>query len=283
VDRRNFLSTIAASGLAGLGLGACREDTSADSGGRLDPIGLQLYTVRGRMERDAAATLREVAAVGYREVETAGLFDLSAAQFRSALDAAGLVSPAGHFPIDAVRQQPAATLALARTLGQQWLVVPWLDEAERTADGYQRLAEDLNSFGAVARDEGIRAAYHNHDFEFAPLGDGRTGFDVLLAGTDPDLVDIELDLFWAVKGGHDPVALFAAHPGRFALCHVKDMTDIAGSQEMVAVGAGEIDFAGIFARAEQAGLRHYFVEHDNPPDPIASIRTSFEHLRQLSF
>ena len=295
MDRKNFLSTLAASAFAGLGVGGCRQDDPADSldtaandttpangGERLDRIGLQLYTVRGRMASDPVATLREVAGVGYREVETAGLFDLSPEEFRSALDDAGLVSPAGHFPINAVREQPSATLAIARTLGQQWLVVPYLDEGERTADGYQRLADDLNRFGVAARDEGIRVAYHNHDFEFAPLADGRTGFDLLLEGTDSSLVDIELDLFWAVKGGHDPIAIFAAHPGRFTLCHVKDMADIAASQEMVAVGEGEIDFAGIFAHGE-AGLRHYFVEHDNPDDPIASIRTSFEHLRQLSF
>jgi sugar phosphate isomerase/epimerase len=283
MNRRNFLSTIAATGLAGIGLNACRQGTSAAAGGGLDRVGLQLYTVRERMAGDVAGTLREVAAVGYREVETAGLFDLSPEQFRAALDTVGLASPAGHFPIDAARQQPAELLALARTLGQRWVVIPWLDDAERTPDGYQRLADDLNRFGAAARDEGIRVAYHNHDFEFEPLPDGRTGFDLLLAGTDPALVDLELDLFWAVKGGHDPITLFSAHPGRFALCHVKDMTDIAGSQDMVAVGLGEIDFADIFARAKQAGLQHYFVEHDNPGDALASIRTSFEHLRQLSF
>lgn len=283
MNRRNFLSTIAATGLAGIGLNACRQGTSTAAGGGLERVGLQLYTVRDRMAGDVAATLREVAAVGYREVETAGLFELSPEQFRAALDTAGLASPAGHFPIDAVRRQPAELLALARTLGQRWIVIPWLEEAERTPDGYQRLADDLNRFGAAARDEGIRVAYHNHDFEFEPLPDGSTGYDLLLAGTDPALVDLELDLFWAVKGGHDPVALFSGHPGRFALCHVKDMTDMAGSQEMVAVGRGEIDFAGIFAHAEQAGLQHYFVEHDNPGDALASIRTSFEHLRQLSF
>jgi sugar phosphate isomerase/epimerase len=283
VDRRNFLTMMAASALAGAGLSACRPGTSAAGGGRLSALGVQLYTVRSRMERDVAATLRAVAAIGYTEVETAGIFDLTPEQFRSALDEAGLVSPAGHFPIGMVREQPAELLALARVLGQQWVVVPWLDPAERNAGGYQRVADDLNRFGAMARDEGMRVAYHNHDFEFEALADGRTGFDLLLNGTDPSLVDIELDLFWAVKAGHDPTALFAAHPGRFALCHVKDMADIAGSQDMVAVGEGEIDFAGIFAHAGQAGLRHYIVEHDNPGDPIASIRTSFEHLRQLSF
>jgi sugar phosphate isomerase/epimerase len=274
---------MAATGLAGAGLAACRERTAAAGSARLDSLGVQLYTVRDRMRQDVSATLRDVADVGYREVETAGLFDLSAEQFRAALDDAGLISPAGHIPIDAVRQQPAAVLATTRVLGQEWVVVPWLDEVERTADGYRRLADDLNRFAATARDEGVRVAYHNHEFEFAPLEDGRTGYDLLLDATDPALVDMELDLFWAVKGGRDPVVLFSDHPGRFALCHVKDMADIAGAQQMVAVGEGEIDFARIFAHAEQAGLRHFFVEHDEPRDPIASIRSSFEHLRQLSF
>lgn len=266
-----------------MGLAACREQTAGSGSRLLDPLGVQLYTVRDRMAQDVAATLRAVRDVGYREVETAGLFDLSAARFRAALDDAGLVSPAGHMPIDAVRQQPAEVLAVARALGQQWVVVPWLDEAERTADGYHRLADDLNRFAAAAREEGVRVAYHNHEFEFAALDDGRTGYDLLLDATDPSLVDLELDLFWAVKGGQDPVALFSEHPGRFALCHVKDMADIAGAQQMVAVGEGDIDFARIFAHAGQAGLRHFFVEHDEPRDPIANIRSSFEHLRQLSF
>jgi sugar phosphate isomerase/epimerase len=283
LDRKAFLSTIAATSLAGLGLAGCREQRAAAGSRALDPLGVQLYTVRDRMAQDVAGTLRAVADVGYREVETAGLFDLSPDQFRAALDAAGLVSPAGHFPIDAVRQGPAATLDVAQTLGQGWIVVPWLDEAERTADGYSRLADDLNSFAAIARDRDIRVAYHNHDFEFAPLDDGRTGYDLLLERTDPELVDLELDLFWTVKGGHDPIALFSAHPGRFALCHVKDMADTAGAQRMVPVGDGEIDFSRIFAHAAQAGLRHYFVEHDDPRDSIASIRTSFDHLQQLSF
>lgn len=283
MDRRNFLSTIAAATLAGPGLAACRRDSPVVDGSRLDRIGVQLYTVRDGMARDVAGTLREVAAVGYQEVETAGLFDRSPAQFRAALDQAGLVSPAGHYPIDAIRTRPDATLAEARALGQHWVVVPWLDEADRTVEGYQRLADDLNRFGAAARAADLRVAYHNHDFEFAPLADGRAGYDLIVTGTDPSLVDLEIDLFWATKGGRDPVALFAAHPDRFPLCHVKDMAAIGGAQEMVPVGEGEIDFAAIFAHAQEAGLRHFFVEHDNPRDAIASIRTSFQHLRSLNW
>lgn len=283
MDRRAFLGVVAGAGLAGLGIPTCsRGGTANPEGAGLDRIGLQLYTVRDRMRQDVPVTLQAVAEIGYREVETAGLFDLTPERFRAALDRAGLVSPAGHVAIEAVRKHPGALLAGARTLGQRWLVVPWVAEEERTLAGYRGLAGDLNRFAAAAREEGLRVAYHNQDFEFLPLEDGPTGYAVLLAETDPALVDMELDLFWAVKAGRDPVALFTGHPGRFPLCHVKDMTDIHGAQEMVAVGEGEIGFARIFGHSEQAGLRHYFVEHDNPRDSLASIRASYAHLRRLS-
>lgn len=264
--------------------GAVGEGTAAGAAGAAQPgrpIGVQLYTVRDRMEQDVAATLASVAQIGYREVETAGLYDLSAEQFRALLDQHGLASPAGHFPIQALRENLDGTLATAQTLGQQWVIVPWLDEAERTPEGYRRVATELNRFGTAARDRGMRAAYHNHEFEFASLAGGRTGYDILLEETDPALVDFELDLFWATQARHEPVDLFARQSGRFPLCHVKDMADVQGGQRMVAVGEGEIDFRRIFAQAEQAGLRHYFVEHDNPEDSLVSIRTSFQHVSQL--
>lgn len=266
------------------GQGAVREGGEADRlagahGGR--PIGVQLYTVRDRMQRDVAATLESVAEIGYAEVETAGLFDLSPEQFRAAMDRVGLVSPAAHVPIQALRQQLDATLAAAETMGQHWVIVPWIDPSERTLEGYQGVAAELNRYGETARERGLRLGYHNHEFEFERVDGERTGLDVLLEETDPAVVDIELDLFWCVKGGHDPVALFQRHPGRFALCHVKDMADIGGAEEQTEVGDGEIDFAGIFAHAEHAGLRHFFVEHDEPADSIASIRTSYAHMRTL--
>jgi sugar phosphate isomerase/epimerase len=284
MDRRRFLAALAAGttgGLGAFGAVACGRQPDATARAPLDRVGLQLYTVRGLMAQDAAATLRAVADIGYGEVETAGLFDLEPSRFRDALDAAGLVSPAAHVSIDALRAEPAAVLASAHALGQTWLVVPWIAAAERTPEGYRRFAADLNAFGRAAREDGLRAAYHNHDFEFEPLVEGRTGYDLLLAETDPALVDMELDLFWTVKGGRDPVALFEADPGRFPLWHVKDMRDPAGAQAMVDVGAGDIDFARILAHAGTAGLRHAFVEHDNPADPMESIRTGYTHLRRL--
>jgi sugar phosphate isomerase/epimerase len=284
MDRRQFLGAMAALGLGGLALPGCNMGAAANSReGGLPRIGVQLYTVRDRMQQSVERTLQAVAEIGYNEVETHSFFDATPAQFRALLDRFGLVSPAGHVPLTAVRSDLQATLAAAGTVGQRWVVVPWIDESERTPDGYRRVAEDLNAAGRVARERGLRVGYHNHDFEFEPLAGGVTGFDILLEDTDPELVDIELDLFWAVKGGTDPLALFAAHPGRFPLCHVKDMQGIGGAERMVDVGQGEIDFAAIFARSEQAGLRHFFVEHDQPEDSLESLRRSYDHLRRLTF
>jgi sugar phosphate isomerase/epimerase len=284
MNRRDFFGALAGAGLAGLELTACGPAAANPAGrGSLERLGVQLYTVRDRMQHDVVGTLHAVADIGYLEVETAGLFGLSPSEFRAALDGAGLVSPAAHVSMDALRGDAAATFAAAETLGQTWLVVPWIDRAERTSDGYTRFAGDLNRFGSAARERGLRIAYHNHEFEFDALDDGRTGYAILLAETEPEFVDLELDLFWAVRGGHDPVDLFAAHRGRFTLWHVKDMADIAGSPRMVSVGEGEIDFARIFAHAELAGMRHFFVEHDNPADALASIRAAHAHLRQLRF
>lgn len=282
MDRRRFLGVVGAAAVGGSALSACAA-AGAAGGRRLERIGVQLYTVRDRMQADVPGTLRAVAALGYAEVETAGLFALAPERFREALDAAGLVSPAGHYSIDELRRDPAPTFATARTLGQRWVVVPWLAEGERSAEGYRRVAADLNRIGAAAHDAGLRVAYHNHDFEFAPLPGGGTGFDILVAETDPARVDLELDLFWAVRGGHDPVALIRRHPGRIPLCHVKDMADVHGARTMVDVGRGEIDFAAIFAAGREAGLAHFIVEHDTPADSLASARTSIQHLRRLTF
>jgi sugar phosphate isomerase/epimerase len=282
LDRRTFLGTLVG-GVAGLGLLACGRAAgpAAGSAGALPRrLGLQLYTVRSLMERDVAGTLEAVAAAGYSEVETAGLFDLSPTAFRALLDRHGLLSPAAHIAIDALREDADAAFDAAATLGQQWVVVPWLTEDERTVEGFRRVAGELNGFGGLARDRGLRIAYHNHDFEFAELG-GARGFDILMAETDPDLVDLELDLYWASYAGQDPVALFERYPGRFPLWHVKDMTERDGERTMTSVGRGVIDFARIYRHADGAGLRHAFVEQDNPADPLASIRASSEYLRRL--
>lgn len=245
---------------------------------RLSPVGLQLYTVRSEMEKSVETTLERVAAIGYREVEFAGYFGRSPEQIRDALRSNGLAAPAGHVSLDALRDDADAVFDAARRAGHGYVVVPWIVESDRESlSAVQRTAESFNRIAERARAAGLRFAYHNHDFEFEHV-EGRVMFDVLLEETDPDLVAIELDLYWTVKGGADPLAYFARYPGRFPLVHVKDM-DEAGA--MVDVGAGKIDFERIFAQSGEAGIRHYFVEHDRPSDPFGSIEASFGYLRRL--
>lgn len=252
------------------------------SADQLDRIGLQLYTVRDEMARDFERTLARVAEIGYREVEFAGYFNRDAKAVRGALDAAGLDAPAAHIPIENLRTRWPQTLDDARVAGHRYLIVPSLPaEDSQTLDGYKAVADLFNRAAEEARGAGIRIGFHNHAGEFAPLS-GRIPYDVLLEETDPQLVWFEMDLYWITVGGGDPLAYFARYPRRFSTVHVKDM-DGTPRQGIVEVGAGVIDFKRIFAQRGQAGIRHFFVEHDNPASPFDSIRASFDYLRRLEF
>jgi sugar phosphate isomerase/epimerase len=243
----------------------------------LQTIGLQLYTVRKEMERSVEQTLARVAEIGYKEVELAGLFQRTPAQFAAMLKANDLTAPAAHLGLDVMRTAWDQALDDAATLGHRYVLVAWVPPEERSSvDAARKLGEDFNRAGEAARKRGLAFAYHNHDFEFAPLG-STTCYDVLLATCDPALVSFELDLFWITKAGKDPVAYLTRYPGRFPMVHVKDMT---ADGTMVDVGKGTIDFAKIFAVAD-GGIKHYFVEHDNPPDPFASIAASYRALQAL--
>ncbi len=287
MERRAFVRSAVAGALGAAALpgalAAAAEGAAmtAKSSGRIAKLGVQLYTVRGLMHESVEKTLVDVAAAGYREVEFAGYFQRTPKQVRAALKAAGLEAPSTHVGIEQVRNELPRLLDDAKVMGHRYIVVPWLDQRDRTPDGYRALADDLNRAGEAADRVGIRIGYHNHDFEFTLLN-GERPFDLLLQRTAKDLVSFELDLFWITKAGGDPLAYFRGHPGRFALVHVKDMT-AAPEQAMVDVGAGSIDWKAIFARRGEAGIRHFFVEHDGPADALASIRASAAYLRALRF
>ena len=246
---------------------------------RLAAIGLQLYTVRSLMQQSVERTLEQVAAIGYKEVEFAGYFERTPTQIKTTLQANGLRAPAAHVPVQSLRSAWSRTLDEAQTVGHEWVLVAWLPETDRNPDGMRAIADLFNQAGAEARRRGLRFAYHNHDFEFAPMAGGNA-FDLLLSRTDPKVVEFEMDLYWITKAGGDPLAYWRKYPGRFPLVHVKDSAG-PPDHRMTDVGKGKIPWARLFSERKLAGIKHYFVEHDNPPDPLASARASFEYLSAL--
>lgn len=296
MDRRTFLSSLGAVGAGAFvpGLTSCaRTQTTRDTAaaGPATPAGrvadappapgVQLYTLRGEMAKDVEATLARVGALGYQEVEFAGYFNRTPAQIRDALSKAGLRAPSSHIPLDALEgDRQGKTLADAAAVGHQWIVVPWLaPDARKSIDDYKRIAQRLNAAAAAAQRAGFRFAYHNHDFEITPLA-GQVPLEVLLAETDPALVKIEMDVYWTVKAGGDPLQYFTRFPGRVTMLHLKDSAG-APDHRMVAVGEGKIDWPTIIARGTAQGVQHAFVEHDNPADPWASVTASVGYLKRI--
>lgn len=240
--------------------------------------GVQLYTVRSEMEKSVERTLARIATIGYREVEFAGYFGKKPAEVAKWLKANGLAAPSAHVERDAMATDWNRVLDDSAAMGHRWVVVAWIPEKDRgSADAYRRLAAEFNAAGAAAEARGLSFAYHNHAFEFTPLG-GTNGHEVLLRECDPALVQFELDLYWTAKAKVDPVAYMAQHAGRFPLVHVKDMTT-AGA--MTEVGAGTIPFQKVFDAAG-GSIRHFFVEHDEPRVPFDSVTQSLAALRRYT-
>jgi sugar phosphate isomerase/epimerase len=279
LSRRDALRLLAA-GVAG-GTLLPRLAGAADAGStppvdrvrRIERIGLQLYTVRRALAKDLEGTLAAIAAAGVRELEFAGYYNKTPAWWRAAMGKHDLTAPATHIGMPRTDAEWAPQFATARAMEHNWVIVPWLaPEMRTTADDWKRTADRLNRGAEMAERAGLNFGYHNHDFEFAPV-DGTTGYEILLSRTDPKLVDFELDIYWAVKAGQDPLAMLTRWPGRYTCCHVKDAGP-APERPMLDVGAGTIDFRAIIEQGRPAGLRHWFIEHDNPSDPIASVRAS---------
>lgn len=279
LTRRSALQLLMA-GVAGGTLLPRLDGLAAATAPRIERIGLQLYTVRSALAKDVEGTIAAIAAAGITELEFAGYYNKPPEWWRDIMRQHGLTSPAAHTQLPRADADWAPQFATAKAMGQRWVIVPSVGGDYRSLDGFKRLADRLNSGGALAKAEGLRMGYHNHDFEFAPLDGGTHGLAILLANTDPTLVDFELDLYWAVKGGQDPLAMIAAHPGRFVCCHVKDAGP-APERVMTEVGAGTIDFKRIIAAGRKAGLKHWFIEHDNPKDALASIAASAAAMKKL--
>lgn len=295
MNRRTFIGTSIAASIA-----AARPSWAADSTHKIDRVGLQLYTVRDAMKTDFEGTIGKVAATGYKEVEFAGYFDHSPKDVRALLDKNGLASPACHVGYDVVEKNWPETLEAAKIVGHSYIVCPWIDEKQRAeAGGWKRAADLFNKAGEASKKAGIQFGYHNHSFEFQPaesLG-GKLPYDFFLAELDPKLVTMELDLCWISVAGKDPLAYFEKYPGRFPLVHVKDYVKDPNSTSSYAgatgsvkfegrladVGQGTIDWKRIFAQSGKAGIKHYFVENDDPKSAFDDIKISYDYLSKLRF
>jgi sugar phosphate isomerase/epimerase len=281
MKRREFLSTtaMAVGGAAVLG------DSWAQGKGKGKPIGLQLYTLRQVINKDVKGTIKQLTDWGYREFETYGynngkLFGMTSKEFNDYVKSLGARVVSGHYGIDVVRSGWDQAVADAKAAGQDYMCLPWIAEADRTMDGYKRIIDETNKAAEVAKKSGIRMGYHNHAFEFEKVGD-KTGFEHLLAGLDPKLVGFELDIYWVVRAGQDPIQLMNKYPGRFEQWHVKDM-DKNAPDNNADVGTGTIDWKAIFAQAKKSGMKHYYIEQESyPVDPMTSAKNSIDFLKTI--
>lgn len=279
INRRRFIASLAGAA-AGFRVGTAAAQRLAGKAGTLDRLGVQLYTLRSLMAQSVSRTLATVAKAGYREVEFAGFFDTPVTEVRRMLDDNGLVAPSSHVTLDGLGPNLESLLDDANELGQRYLTVAWIDERDRTSDGYARVVERLNEAGERARRAGLMLAYHNHVYEFSRVGRDLP-YEMLLQECDPRNLVMEADIFWMLKAGQDPLDWFTRYPGRFHMLHIKDMGP-PPTNEMLDVGKGVIDWREILDRRKEAGVRHLFVEHDEPKDPVASIRSSYRYLSALN-
>jgi sugar phosphate isomerase/epimerase len=246
-------------------------------------IALQLYTLRDLTSKDMLGTLREVARQGYKAVEFAGYGNSTVEEVRAELDRLGVRGVAIHTNLNAFQTEHKRLLNEARTLGSDYVVLASVPQEQRgSADAARQLAAAFNGFGELCQAVGLQFAYHNHNFEFAPL-DGTTMYNILLENTDPALVKFEYDLFWARFAGMDPVEVLGQLAGRVPLLHAKDMEAGAEDNALVdaPIGEGTMPWAELLSAAATAGVEYYIVEQDHPRNPLRDTGESFKNLKKL--
>lgn len=246
-------------------------------------LGVQLYTVRNIIGQNPAKVLSDIRDIGYTEIEATGDTLKTAA---SAMHDSGLKLVSVHLDLD----PSDGELANAKQNGFSYAVIPYVPQPKRGGpDVIKALAESFQKAGQRARSHGLQLCYHNHAFEFEPMN-GTTPLQIIMNNTDPKLVQLEMDIFWVTVGGHNPVDLLKQYSGRVPLIHLKDKAkDIATQPQynenvpedaFKEIGNGSIDIPAVLKAANAAGVKHYFVEQDQTPDPIASLRQSFEYLKK---
>ena len=301
-SRRDFLKISAVGGLGAIALTqmGCKNTattaaatTSDANGAAADPrpfnLALQLYTIRDAMEKDVVLALTQVAKAGYTKIELANYADgkfygFTPVEFKKISSDLGLNPFSSHTQVEAqgITLDNAKKMAEDHAvLGVEYCIQPWVVEEARNIASYQKMVADWNKVGKIMKDNGIQFGYHNHNFEFNTLDGKVPYFDIYMTELDKDLVTMEIDLFWTIKAGHNPVDIFNKYPGRFQIFHMKDAYTqeapffVPKSVDMAPVGAGITDFKAILAAKDVAGMKHLVVEQDCT---FSDIRTSIANL-----
>jgi len=282
MKRREFVQTASFAAVGLLSLPSFLAAGKAQKG-----MGLALYSVREAINKDPKGVLQKVAGFGYKDLETFSykdgqIFGMNFTEFCNHAKSLGMRITSGHYGLAQITGDTwLKAVDDAKKNGQEFMVMPYLVESERkTIDDYKRICASLNAAGEVCNKNGIRFQYHNHAFEFETV-DGQIPFDVMLKELDHKKVGLELDIYWIVRAGHDPVKYFDAYPGYFEQWHMKDM-DKADRTKNANVGDGSIDFKALLTHAKKAGLKHWYVEYDTfPGDPIESVGASAKFMKTL--
>jgi sugar phosphate isomerase/epimerase len=254
------------------------------------PLGIQLWSLRAQLLPSLPSGLAKTKALGFTIVETAGTYGHTAREFRSLADKNGLKIVGSHIGYDRMQSDLPGVIAEVKTLGASYVCVAWIPhEGEFTVAMAKAAAANFNAWGAALKAEGLGFGYHTHGYEFKPLPDGSSAFDVLMNETNPDLVFCEMDVFWVVQGGVDPVKLLQKYPNRIKAFHIKDMrkgapTDLyegrAPASDNVIVGKGVMDWPAIIAEGRKDGVLYYLIE-DETADPVDNIPPSISYLETL--
>jgi sugar phosphate isomerase/epimerase len=250
---------------------------------KIKRIGIQLYSVRNEMLADAVGTLRQLAKIGYKELESArsqkgNYYGLQPKEIKKIVSDLGMTLRSGHVHVDKDWQRSIDSAAEA---GQDYLVCSSLPSKGQTVDNYKSVAETFSKAGEDCKKSNIIFGYHNHEYEFEKEN-GQVLYDVLLNNTDPNLVTWELDLGWVVASGNDPLVYFNKYPGRFPLWHLKDM-DVA-KQRSTEFGKGHIKVLEILKNSKKSGVKHIFVEQEEyASTALESMKYDFDYLQKLDF
>lgn len=255
------------------------------------PVGLQLYSLRADFAKDVPSTLDKVRDFGFKYVELAGTYGLPPEKFRAMLKERGLVPIAGHFSYEQYMKDPESVANEAKALGLKYAGCAWIPrQGDFTEAKCREAIQVFNRAGDVLAKKGIKFFYHNHGYEFQPYGQG-TLFDLLVTETNPKTVAFEMDVFWVVHPGHDPVELLKKYGKRWELMHIKDMKKgtetglLTGSSDVendVVVGTGMIDTPAVLKAAKKAGVKYYFIE-DESSSVVEQIPQSLNYLEQLKW